>query len=566
MWLLTLFTRKGRLRFRRYRQIASTLVAHGFGEIIYQTGTGKLLRLLRRPFSNAKRRRKQGPAEPSSWVRIRMTLEELGPTFIKLGQILSNRPDLIPKELQDELEKLQERVAPVPTEEIVSVIEQELGDSVDTLFQAFDRKPLAAASIAQIHAARLSTGEAVAVKVQRPGLEKLVAVDVEILRELATLLERYVPESKRLSPKDLVDEFESGMMQELDFRREAAAMDRFGSQFEGEEGIKVPQVYRNRSSHRVLTMEQITGTPLAELLKGEGDRENKNRIAKLGAELTLKQIFVHGFFHADPHPGNVVILDDGRFCYLDFGLTGNLIQRDREVVSDILINIITRNEQKAARAVIRLAGSRDVERAQRIERDISELIDRFQSAETGDFSFTTLLAELIEVLVDEGLALPADLFLLIKSLITIEGIATVLDPDFDLSSHVKPFAEQLVRDRYSRERVKSRVINTAGDYAELLQSIPGDYYRLVDTVAKGKLRVAVEDNTLDRMSRTILQAVSSLVFAVVLAALIVGSALIVHSGVPPLWHDIPVIGIVGFLAAGVVGFGLLIKIVRTGGA
>ena len=566
MWLLTLFTRKGRLRFRRYRQIASTLVAHGFGEIIYQTGTGKLLRLLRRPFSNAKRRRKRGATESSSWVRIRLTLEELGPTFIKLGQILSNRPDLIPKELQDELEKLQERVAPVPTEEIVSVIEQELGESVETLFQAFDRKPLAAASIAQIHAARLHTGEAVAVKVQRPGLEKLVAVDVEILRELATLLERYVPESKRLSPRDLVDEFESGMLQELDFRREAAAMDRFGSQFEGEEGIKVPQVYRNRSSHRVLTMEQITGTPLGELLREEGATENKSRIAKLGAELTLKQIFVHGFFHADPHPGNVVILDDGRFCYLDFGLTGNLIQRDREVISDILINIITRNEQKAARAVIRLAGSRDVERAQRIERDIAELIDRFQSAETGDFSFTTLLAELIEVLVDEGLALPADLFLLIKSLITIEGIATVLDPEFDLASHVEPFAKQLVRDRYSPERVKSRVINAAGDYAELLQSIPGDYYRLVDTVAKGKVRVAVEDDTLNRMSRTVLQAVSSLVFAVVLAALIVGSALIVHSGVPPLWHDIPVIGIVGFLAAGVVGFGLLIKIVRTGGA
>jgi ubiquinone biosynthesis protein len=293
--------------------------------------------------------------------------------------------------------------------------------------------------------------------------------------------------------------------------------------------------------------------------------KRKSQIAELGADLTLKQIFVHGFFHADPHPGNIVVLDDGRLCYLDFGLTGSLIQRDLEVVSDILVNIITRNEQKAAGAVVRLAGSRDVQRAQRIERDIAELIDRFQSAEVGDFSFTALLAELIEVLVDEGLTLPADLFLLIKALITIEGVATTLDPEFDLATHVEPFAERLVRDRYSHERVKSRVISAAADYAEMLQSVPGDYYRVVDTLAKGKVRVGLEEQNLDRMSRTILQAVSSLVFALVLGALIIGSALIVHSGVPPLWHDIPVIGIVGFLVAGVIGFGLLIKIVRTGG-
>ena len=565
MWILTLFTRKGRLRFRRYRRIASTLIAHGFGEIIYQTGTGKLLHLIRRPFDKARRKSKDGAGEPSTWARVRMTLEDLGPTFIKLGQILSNRPDLIPKELQNELEKLQERVSPVPTEEVLSVVEKELRRPVGELFESFDREPLAAASIAQIHAATLRTGERVAVKVQRPGLEELVSVDIDILRDLATLVERYVPQSKRLSPGDLVDEFESGMLQELDFRREAAAMERFRSQFDDEKGIKVPVVHRAYSSGKVLTMEQIFGTPLADLLKAQGMEKRKSEFAELGADLTLKQIFVHGFFHADPHPGNIVVLDDGRLCYLDFGLTGSLIQRDLEVVSDILVNIITRNEQKAARAVVRLAGSRDVQRAQRIERDIAELIDRFQSAEVGDFSFTALLAELIEVLVDEGLTLPADLFLLIKALITIEGVATTLDPEFDLATHVEPFAERLVRDRYSHERVKSRVISAAADYAEMLQSVPGDYYRVVDTLAKGRVRVGLEEQNLDRMSRTILQAVSSLVFALVLGALIIGSALIVHSGVPPLWHDIPVIGIVGFLVAGVIGFGLLIKIVRTGG-
>ncbi len=564
-WLFAVFTKKGRLRIRRYRRIASILVAHGFDELIYQTGVGKLFRLLRNPFRKRRRRHAKSIGESSSWVRIRMTLEELGPTFIKLGQILSNRPDLIPRELQDELEKLQEHVSPIDSKEAISVVETELGKSTAEIFDRFDSEPLAAASIAQVHRGRLKSGEDVAVKIQRPGLEELVSVDVEILRELAALTERYIPASRPVSPRELVDEFEAGILQELDFRREAAAMERFGLQFAEEDGIKVPRIYRSHSSRRVLTMEFIDGTPLSELLNEETKDEKKRRVAKLGAELTLKQVFNHGFFHADPHPGNIILLEDGRLCYFDFGLAGSLIQRDLEVVSDILINIITRDEQKAARAVIKLAGSRDIERAKRIERDISKLIDRFQDAQAGDFTFTALLSELVKVLVDEGLSLPPDLFLLVKCLITIEGIATGLDPEFDFASHLEPFVQTLVRERYDPRRVTRQLANTAGDYVELLQSLPGDYYRLVDTLAAGRIRVSVDEKNVDRIQRTLHQGVSSLVFAVVLAALIVGSAIIVHSGIPPLWHDVPIIGIVGFLTAGVVGLWLLIKIVRTGG-
>jgi ubiquinone biosynthesis protein len=495
-----------------------------------------------------------------------MAVEELGPTFIKLGQILSNRPDLIPRPLQRELARLQGDVPPFSADEAISVIESELDRPIDELFSEFTEEPLAAASIAQVHRAVLPHGQAVAVKVQRPGLTELVQVDVEILKELAELLERYFPESRAVGPRDIAEEFERAISQELDFSREGAAIERFAGQFEGDADIKVPRVYRPFSTRRVLTMEFVEGRPVSEILQEERPEDTDGtKVAETGADLTLKQIFTYGFFHADPHPGNILVLDDGRICYLDFGLTGNLIQRDLEVVSDMLISIIQRNEQKAARAVVRLAGSRDYRIAEDIEREIAELIDRFQSAQAGDFSFTGLLAALVEILVDEGLKLPPDLFLLVKALITIEGVATGLDPEFDFASHLEPFAETLVRERYSPERIRAHAVSMAEDYADMLQSMPGDYYKLADMIASGRVRLSLDEATIRPVRRTVLQATSALVMAIVLAALIVGSALIVQSGVPPLWNEVPVIGIVGFVAAALVGFGLLIKIIRTGG-
>jgi ubiquinone biosynthesis protein len=561
--LLALFTRKGRLRFARYRDILFTLLAHGFGEIVYQTGLGRALRLVRRLSRRARAGQRQQSGEFTTWERIRMTIEELGPTFIKLGQILSNRPDLIPRELQMELEKLQENVPPFPGDQAASFIENELGSSMQKLFREFDREPVAAASIAQLHHAVLPSGETVAVKVQRPGLLELVSVDVEILRELAGLVERYFPASQSVGPRDLVDEFERAIYQELDFRREAASIERFGSQFADDDRVMVPRVYREYSTQKVLTMEFVDGRPLADLLNEDPrDVEEGKRVAELGADLTLKQIFQDGFFHADPHPGNIFVLRDGRLCYLDFGLTGSLIRRDLEVISDMLISIIGRDEQKASRAVVRLAGSRDYDTARSIEREIAELIGRFQNAPAGEFSFTMLLSEIVGILVDKDLRLPPDLFLLVKSLITIEGVATALDPHLDFSAHLEPFAKELVKDEYDPQRVASRFATMAGDYRDLLEGLPGDYYKVVDRLASGKLRLSLEDESIQPIRRTILQATSALVFAVVLAALIVGSALIVHSRVPPLWNEIPVIGILGFVVAGLVGFWLLVRIIR----
>ena len=566
MKLLSLATRRGRRRFARYRRIVSTLVAYGFGEIVYQTGVGRLLYVLSRPFRSKRRREGAARQEPTTWVRIRLVIEHLGPTFIKLGQILSNRPDLIPRPLQQELARLRDNVPPFPAVEAIKIIEEELGRPVEELFHHFDEQPMAAASVAQIHRATLPGGDAVAVKVQRPGLEELAQVDVEILKELAGVIERHFPETRSVAPLEIAAEFEQGMRQELDFIREASAIERFAGQFRGDDEIKVPKVYRAYVGKRVLTMEFMEGRRMSELLDaGPSDEAEGIRIAAIGADLTLKQIFTYGYFHADPHPGNILILEDGKLCYVDFGLTGNLIQRDREVVSDMLISMIGQNEQKTAKAVIRLAGSRDYQAAQKIEREIAQLIDRFQSSQAGDYSFASLLGELIEVLVDVGLHLPSDLFLLVKTLMTIEGVATGLDPNFDFTAHLKPFVETLIRERYSQKRIGPKVLATAEDYGELLQSIPGDYYRLVDVLSNNRQNVSLDENSIRSVRRTVLQATSALVFAIVLGSLPLGSAVIVHSKVPPLWHGVSVIGIIGFVAAGIVGLGLVVKILRTGG-
>ncbi len=566
MRILGLLTRKGRLRFKRYRKILSTLAAYGFDEIAYQTGIGKILRLGGKLFGRASPRQAQFVGKANTWERIRMVAEELGPTFIKLGQILSNRPDLIPKELQKELEKLQKSVSPFPSSQAVQIIEKELGRPIQDLFLEFDQTPLAAASIAQIHRAVLPSGETVVMKAQRPGLHELVKVDIDILQELAEFLERFVPQVQRWGPRGIVAEFEKGMFQELDFRREAAAIQRFGTQFAGQDEIKVPQIYHQQSTQKVLTMEFIPGRPLSELLDDASlSPEERTRIAKQGADLTLQQIFRYGFFHADPHPGNIILLDDGRLCYIDFGLTGSLIQRDLEVVSDLLTSIMAQNEQKAARVVVKLAGSRDFATAQSIERNIAELIERFQSAQAGEFSFTALLGELVEILVAKGLRLPQDLFLLVKSLLTIEGITSALDPKFDFTAQLTPFAEKLVKDRYDMDRLQTKVSTLAIDFAELVQNFPGDYYKVIETFSSGRLSLSLDEQSLGKARESMFKASSTLAFAVVLGSLVIGSAIIVHSRVPPLWKEVPVIGIIGFIVSGMIGFGLLIKIIRNRG-
>jgi ubiquinone biosynthesis protein len=361
-----------------------------------------------------------------------------------------------------------------------------------------------------------------------------------------------------------VEEFRKAVSRELDFGREAASMERFARLFAEEEAIVVPRVYRSHCTRRVLTMQYIHATRLADLFAAPGfEGQSGPRIARRGADLVLRQIFDHGFFHGDPHPGNIFVLSDDRICFLDFGLMGSLTRKDTETFGDILISIMRRNEQNARRALVEMSGGEEPEEPRRLERELSELIDQFHDTRSGDFSFATLLSELVNILVDHELRLPPDLFLLVKALITVEGVATALDPDFRFIESVEPFAQKLVRDRYDPRRIAGRLMNAASEFGELLQRFPADYRDLVRTIRRGRLQFSLEEGSLGPLRRTVSRVTASIVFALVLGSLIIGSSLIVQSGMPPLWHGIPVIGIFGFVAAGIVGFWLLITIIRS---
>ncbi len=560
MRLLRLGARRIYLPLNRYRKIAEILIKYGFGEVLAQTHLDKTIRVGRRLFTRHDRKKPPEVWERTTWERIRLAVQELGPTFIKLGQIMSNRPDLIPQELVVELGKLQDEVPPFPGSEAVAIVESELSRPIDDVFSEFDEKPIAAGSIAQVHRAVTADGQEVAIKVQRPGIRKIIDADIQILYNLAGLLEKYFEDMALLNPTGIVQEFEATIKRELDFLVEATNMERFARRFENEPTVHIPGVVREHTTATVLTMEFIRADKLT-LMNSEEFRaaHDTGLIARRGAQLTVVQIFEHGFFHGDPHAGNLLILPEDVICYLDYGQMGLLSKLDRALVGDLLVGIANQDYRKTARAVIRITGDEQIESPLPLERAISELISRYYDASLKDFRLSDVLSQVLNVILMFQMRLPPNLYLLIKVLITIEGIAKSLDPDFKLLEFIEPAAVKIIKDRYNPRRLATAA---ASEIADILQDLPADYRQIIGAIRRAKMNFAVEARSLEPLQATMLKVTGFLVFSIILAAMIIGSALIVHSALPPLFAGIPIIGIAGFMASGVLGFWLLFSIIR----
>ena len=356
----------------RYREILSVLFKYGFGDIIE---TLKIEQYIEVGLQMISKKRRDQIEKLSRAERVRMAVEELGPTFIKLGQILSTRPDLIPLEYSRELSKLQDNVPAFSHEAVKTIITEELGHPPEELFAHFDSRPLAAASIGQVHRARLVDGEEVVVKVQRPGIRKIVEIDLEILLHLASLMERHVEEMVVQRPTRVVEEFARSLEKEIDYTIESYHTERFSRQFMGEHTVYVPKVFRELNSSRVLTIEYIDGIKVSDTDRLKQKGCDLHRIAVNGADLIMKQIFVHGFFHADPHPGNIFILPNHVICFLDFGMMGRIRQDEREDFTDFVTSLAGRNERKITESVLRLS-LYDVEPdREKLERDLMDLLE-----------------------------------------------------------------------------------------------------------------------------------------------------------------------------------------------
>ena len=546
---------------QRYRQILTVLFKYGFGDLVH---TLKIEQYLEIGLQMISRKRREKIETLSRAERVRMAMEELGPTFIKMGQILSTRPDLLPVEFIQELGKLQDHVPPFEYAQVKDIIERELGVPLGQLFKDFEETPLASASIGQVHRARLVDGDEVVVKAQRPGIRKTIEVDLEIMLHLATLMERHLKAMEIHRPTRIVEEFARTLEKELDYTIEAAHTERFAMQFIGDTTVYVPKIYREATTSRVLTMEYVSGIKASEIDHLDEAGYDRREIARRGFDLIMKQVFVHGFFHADPHPGNIFILPGNVICYLDFGMMGRIGRKSREHFADLIMNIVRRDEVKVTDALVRLTISDEEPNHNALERDVAEFIDQHFYRPLKELDLGKLLHHLLEMAARHRLTVPPDLFLMIKALSTAEGVGRVLDPDFDATERAAPFVRRIQLQRLHPKRVAEDIYDSGSDFLHLIKEIPGELREILRQARQGRVKIEFEHRGLENMLSTHDRISNRLAFAIVLASLIIGSSLIVLSGIPPKWHGIPVIGLAGFIIAGVMGLWLLFSIIRRG--
>jgi len=545
----------------RYHRILRVLFKYGFNDLVDRLHIDQYLESGLQMINRKPREQISRLSRPE---RLRLVFEELGPTFIKLGQLLSTRPDLIPPDFLDELAKLQDDIPPFSLEEVHTIFREELGRLPEEIFHYFDAEPLAAASIGQVHRARLDSGAEVVVKVQRPGIENVIAVDLEILAHIAELMEQYLEEVQGHQPMAIVHEFARSLSREIDFSIELANIQRFARQFEGNPAIHVPSVCPELSTDRVLVMEYVVGIKSSriETLREQG--YDLPLIAERGANLVMEQIFVHGFFHSDPHPGNIFILPDNVVCFIDFGQMGRLSLKDREDFSDLVLNLVAGNERESVGGVLKMTIQLGEVDREALGRDLGGLMDMYLYRPLDKLEAGKILHDLLELVSRHKLSFKPNMYQMLKALSTVEGVGLMLDPKLELIRLAKPFLRKIRLGRLRPARIAEEIALTGSAYVHLLRDLPEDLRAIFSQLRSGRMRLEFEHRGLKSLGTTLDRVSNRISFAIVLAALIVGSSLIVLSDIPPHWHSIPVIGLLGFLVAGLMGFWLLLSIIRHG--
>ena len=546
----------------RYRQIIGIILKYGFENIIDAMKIGQYIEsgLQLIPFVKPHEK----VEKLSKNQRIRMALEELGPTFIKMGQVLSSRPDLIPLDLLNELARLQDHVPSFEFEHVKTIITSEFGKSHDQMFSSMEETPFASASIGQVHRAQTLNNDRVAVKIQRPGIRKTIEIDLEIMHHLASIMENNIEEVAFFNPVRIVEEFARTLEKELDYSIEASNMERMGELFKQDGTIHIPKVYAAESSERVLTMEYIKGIKADDINAIESAGLDRKLITRRGADFIMKQVFEHGFFHADPHPGNIFVIEKNRICPVDYGMTGFLDKTTRETFVDLIHSIATKDFKFTARLLCDLAEYEIQPDLVRLEKDVSGFVSQHLSKPLKEIKTANMVNQFLELCAAHKLRIPPDFFLMIKAFISIEGVAKQLDPDFDMISHAIPYVTAAKYRKYSPSRVFNDVMGLARESFKLLQSLPGDAGEIIRLAKSGKLSFHIKIDGLEKMLNTQDQTSNRISFSIIIAALIIGSAMVINSDVPPMLFGVSVIGIAGFIAAAVLGIWLLVAIIQKG--
>ncbi len=493
----------------------------------------------------------------NKWERARLAVEELGPTFIKIGQILSQRPDLVPPGLIRELQKLQEEVTPVDFASIRRVVEESLDCKLNEVFLSFDNVPLAAASLAQLHRAVLRDGnQLVAVKVQRPGIGQIIETDIRILEAIARRLNDGYETVRVYDLPGVVRELKRSLHRELDFTRELRNMKIFRKNFQGNTEIHIPQAYEKYCTEQVLTMEMVEGTKLKNFVTHAP--EERELLARRGVRLTIKQVLEDGFFHADPHPGNVIILDGLVYCMLDFGMVGRLSPETRFDLIDMISAMVDMDSRKMLDSLLRISlpGGNTAPNQRYLEREVLDIIDAYHSVPLKRLNIGHLMLEIIALLRENGMLVPVDLSLMIKTLITVEGTARDLYPDLDLVEEAEPYVRRLTGERWKPGVIWKGIRRNLFYLFELQKQLPQKINHIVDMIDRGELNIRFHHENLGGLLHTLETITNRLTSAVIIAALVIGSSLMMSAS----GTGFSVLGGVGYIISGILGLWLVIKI------
>lgn len=545
----------------RIYDLASILVRYGAGDLVRRMGLdGTLARLGKvLPLDQLE----VLVAMPAP-MRLRCALEEMGATFVKLGQVLSTRVDLLGPDWIAELSKLQNRVPAVDYSQIHAQIVEDLGAEPEAVFLTFDRVPLAAASIAQVYRARLADGTEVVVKVRRPGLRPMVDADLRLLRRAARAIEVHIPELRQFHPVALVQQFCAALSLELDLAAEGRHAERIAASFSGSDYLVVPRVYWEYTGERLNVQQFIDGIAVTDLAQLDTAGFDRRLLAQRGAQAIFKMMLEDGFFHADPHPGNVFALTGDRFCLIDFGMVGRLSQARRQQVVELLYGLVQRDARRVTDLLLDWTEGADVDEDVLLQ-EVDGFIDRYHGVPLGKLDLAGMLIEVTTILRTHRLALPADLALLIKVCITLEGMGRSLDPDFDMARQAAPFLRRAMRARFSPQSImdegRRALLETAGVVAE----VPRLLRRLLRSARGGKMKVHIEVSHLESFSRQIDHSANRLTVGVVLAALVIGSSITMTVKGGPMLLDLPLFGLMGFVGATLAGAWLIVSIWGSGG-
>ncbi|WP_437186060.1 ABC1 kinase family protein [Planctomicrobium sp. SH668] len=541
----------------RGREVATVLLNYGFGDLLERLGLLPYLNWGHRLISRRKREASENLTTPR---RIRMALQDLGPTFVKFGQVLSTRSDLIPADVIAELALLQESVPPFDVTQVYESVEDQFGRPIQDLVRSFDEVPLAAGSLGQVHTAIAKDGRRLAVKVRRPDVVQTVERDISLILELAQLLENHVPESRVFDPVGLVNQFTRTIRREMNFRREGRAMQEFARLFEGDLSLYVPVVIDELLSDSVLFMERVDGMKVDDIVGLRQCGLDPAKVASDGALIYLRMAFEMGVFHGDPHPGNIRIMPDGSICLLDYGMVGYLDEVRRDLLLDLFVSVARNDVDSAVNVVTKLGQATQKVDEQLLVSDVRDFLDAYYGVSLEQLRIASLLNDFIAILASHGLRCPGDLMVLVRAIVTLEGVGRKLDPHFNLAAVLAPYVESQIKQRYHPKKIVERAFEDLKILLGAAHDLPIHLGNTLKKIGQDDLKVQLEHRGLDRLINEFDRSSNRLVIGLLISSLVVSTALVIRSGdLNSIWIALPI-----FTLSGLLGIWLIWGILRSG--